>query len=189
MIYTRAHDTFCDFFLLNSEKSSKFAADMRQYTLLFIFIIGMVSGCHRSSKVEQYRAQKRAQDSVRLEEQVRSLAYYEGQLETMGPKADSLLAFFSYERNEKYQDHGFYVVKNTWLRAQDYRILVRDDGREILTYRNGKRIEPVADPKFKEAYRQAEELQVTIKDIKELEKRIYRTSLEVQKHQKRLQNE
>ena len=120
---------------------------------------------------------------------MRSLAYYEGQLETMGPKADSLLALFSYERNEKYQDHGFYVVKNTWLRARDYRILVRDDGREILTYRNGKRIEPVADPKFEEAYRQAEELQVTIKDIKELEKRIYRTSLEVQKYQKRLQNE
>ena len=189
MIYTRAHDTFCDFFLLNSEKSSKFAADMRQYTLLFIFIIGMVSGCHRSSKVEQYRAQKRVQDSVRLEEQVRSLAYYEGQLETMGPKADSLLALFSYERNEKYQDHGFYVVQNAWVRARDYRILVRDDGKEILTYHNGKRMETISDPKFEEAYRQAEELQVTIKDIKELEKRIYRTSLEVQKYQKRLQNE
>ena len=146
-------------------------------------------GCHRPSRVEQHRAEKRAQDSVRLEEQIRSLAFYESQLEVMGPKADSLIALFSYERNEKYQDHGFYVVKNTWLRARDYRILVRDDGREILTYRNGKRIEPAADPKFEEAYRQTEELQVTIKDIKELEKRIYRTSLEVQKYQKRLQNE
>lgn len=161
---------------------------MRQYTLFIVLAIAMV-GCHRPSRVEQYRAQKRAQDSVRLEEQIRSLAFYESQLEVMGPKADSLIALFSYERNEKYQDHGFYVVKNTWLRARDYRILVRDDGREILTYRNGKRIEPAADPKFEEAYRQAEELQVTIKDIKELEKRIYRTSLEVQKYQKRLQNE
>ena len=161
---------------------------MRQYTLFIVLAIAMV-GCHRPSKVEQHRAEKRAQDSVRLEEQIRSLAFYESQLEVMGPKADSLIALFSYERNEKYQDHGFYVVKNTWLRARDYRILVRDDGREILTYRNGKRIEPAADPKFEEAYRQAEELQVTIKDIKELEKRIYRTSLEVQKYQKRLQNE
>ena len=149
----------------------------------------MVSGCHRPSKVEQHRAEKRAQDSVRLEEQIRSLAFYESQLEVMGPKADSLLALFSYERNEKYQDHGFYVVQNAWARARDYRILVRDDGREILTYRNGKRIETISDPKFEEAYRQAEELQVTIKDIKELEKRIYRTSLEVQKYQKRLQKE
>ena len=161
---------------------------MRHYSLFIVLAIAMV-GCHRPSRVEQHRAEKRAQDSVRLEEQIRSLAFYESQLEVMGPKADSLIALFSYERNEKYQDHGFYVVKNTWLRARDYRILVRDDGREILTYRNGKRIEPAADPKFEEAYRQAEELQVTIKDIKELEKRIYRTSLEVQKYQKRLQNE
>ena len=161
---------------------------MRQYTLFIVLAIAMV-GCHRPSRVEQHRAEKRAQDSVRLEEQVHSLAYYESQLEVMGPKADSLIALFSYERNEKYQDHGYYVVQNAWARARDYRILVRDDGREILTYRNGKRIEPAADPKFEEAYRQAEELQVTIKDIKELEKRIYRTSLEVQKYQKRLQNE
>ena len=161
---------------------------MRHYSLFIVLAIAMV-GCHRPSRVEQHRAEKRAQDSVRLEEQVRSLAYYESQLEVMGPKADSLIALFSYERNEKYQDHGYYVVQSAWARARDYRILVRDDGREILTYRNGKRIEPAADPKFEEAYRQAEELQVTIKDIKELEKRIYRTSLEVQKYQKRLQNE
>lgn len=161
---------------------------MRHYSLFIVLAIAMV-GCHRPSRVEQHRAEKRAQDSVRLEEQVRSLAYYESQLEVMGPKADSLIALFSYERNEKYQDHGFYVVKSTWLRARDYRILVRDDGREILTYHNGKRMETISDPKFEEAYRQAEELQVTIKDIKELEKRIYRTSLEVQKYQKRLQNE
>ena len=161
---------------------------MRHYSLFIVLAIAMV-GCHRPSRVEQHRAEKRAQDSVRLEEQIRSLVFYESQLEVMGPKADSLIALFSYERNEKYQDHGYYVVQNAWARARDYRILVRDDGREILTYRNGKRIEPAADPKFEEAYRQAEELQVTIKDIKELEKRIYRTSLEVQKYQKRLQNE
>ena len=58
-------------------------------------------GCHRSSRVNQYKAEKRTQDSVRLEEQVRSMTYYESQLEAMGPKADSLLALFSYERNEK----------------------------------------------------------------------------------------
>ena len=146
-------------------------------------------GCHRPSRVEQHRAGKRAQDSVRLEEQIRSLAFYESQLEVMGPKADSLIALFRYERNEKYQDHGYYVVQNAWTRARDYRILVRDDGKEILTYHNGKRMETVSDPKFEEAYRQAEELQITIKDIRELENRIRRTSLEVQKYQKRLQKE
>ena len=123
---------------------------MRRYTLFILLVIALV-GCHRSSRVNQYKAEKRTQDSVRLEEQVRSMTYYESQLETMGSKADSLLALFSYERNEKYQDHGYYVVK--------------------------------------EAYLQAEELQITIKDIKELEKRILRTSLETQKYEKRLQKE
>ena len=161
---------------------------MRRYTLFIVLAIALV-GCHRSSRVDQYKAEKRAQDSVRLEEQIRSMTYYESQLETMGPKADSLLALFSYERNEKYQDHGYYVVKDAWLRARDYRILVRDDGREILIYHNGKRSEKIADTKFEEAYLLAEELQITIKDIKELEKRILRTSLEIQKYEKRLQKE
>lgn len=161
---------------------------MRHYSLFIVLAIAMV-GCHRPSRVEQHRAEKRAQDSVRMEEQIRSLAFYESQLEVMGPKADSLIALFRYERNEKYQDHGYYVVQNAWARARDYRILVRDDGKEILTYHNGKRMETVSDPKFEEAYRQAEELQITIKDIRELENRIRRTSLEVQKYQKRLQKE
>ena len=176
------------FFLSISKNLCTFALVMRRYTLFILLAIALV-GCHRSSRVDQYKAEKRTQDSVRLEEQVRSMTYYESQLETMGPKADSLLALFSYERNEKYQDHGYYVVKDAWLRARDYRILVRDDGREILIYHNGKRSEKIADPKFEEAYLQAEELQITIKDIKELEKRILRTSLEIQKYEKRLQKE
>ena len=176
------------FFLSISKNLCTFALVMRRYTLFILLAIALV-GCHRSSRVNQYKAEKRTQDSVRLEEQVRSMTYYESQLEAMGPKADSLLALFSYERNEKYQDHGYYVIKDAWLRARDYRILVRDDGQEILIYHNGKRSEKIADPNFEEAYLQAEELQITIKDIKELEKRILRTSLEIQKYEKRLQKE
>ena len=148
----------------------------------------VLAGCGRPSKVEQYRAEKRATDSVRLEEQVRSLAYYEAQLERLMPIADSLLTLFSYEKNDKYQDHGYYVTNS------DLRILVRDDGKELLVYKEGKRLtaEGVKDLKNErvtEALARAEELQVTISDIKELEKRIQRTSLEVQKYQKRLQKQ
>ena len=138
-------------------------------------------GCHRPSRVEQYKADKRTQDSVRLEEQVRSLAFYENQLEVMGPKADSIIALFRYERNEKYQDHGNYVLNG----KNGLRILVRDDGKELLLYQNGKRIEHSDDPKTETA----RHLQIVISDIKELEKRIARTSLEVQKYQKRLQKQ
>ena len=116
-----------------------------------------------------------------MEEQVRSLAYYESELERLMPVADSLIALFHYEKNDKYQDHGNYVVTG----KNGVRILVRDDGKEILLYQNGKRIERTDDPK----YDQAEHLQIVISDIKELEKRIAKTSLEVQKYQKRLQKD
>jgi hypothetical protein len=172
------------------EKSSTFAVDMRK-GLLYIIIgaMAMVS-CGRPSRVEQYKAEKRARDSVRLEEQVRSLAYYEGELERLMPVADSLIALFRYEKNDKYQDHGYYVVESRKSKVESLRILVRDDGSEILYYRNGKRVaypDPSLKGRDKEALDRAEHLQVTIKDIKELEKRIVKTSLEVQKYQKRLQ--
>ncbi len=128
-------------------------------------------------------------DSVRLEEQVRSMAYYTAQLDSLMPVADSLIALFNYERNEKYQDHGFYVVTVT---GYGLRILVRDDGKETLVYRNGKRLTDEGvndlrkDKNVSQALDRAEHLQVVIRDIKELEKRIYKTSLEISKYEKRL---
>ena len=165
---------------------------------LIIAIITLLAwGCNKPSRVEQYKAEKHVQDSVRLVEQERSLAYYESELERLMPVADSLLQYFSYEKNDKYQDHGNYVVKGERLevRGERLRILVRDDGKEILVYKEGKRLtnERVnelrneGNERVREALTRAEELQVTISDIKELEKRIARTSLEIQKYQKRLQ--
>ena len=130
-------------------------------------------------------------DSVRLEEQVRSMAYYTAQLDSLMPVADSLIALFNYERNEKYQDHGYYVVTVT---GYGLRILVRDDGKEILIYRNGKRLTDEGvndlrkDKNVSQALDRAEHLQVVIRDIKELERRIYKTSLEISKYEKRLMN-
>ena len=70
------------------------------------------------------------------------------------------------------------------------RVMVRDDGREILVYKNGKRLtdERVNELRREgnEAYQRAEHLQVVIRDIKELEKRIFKTSLEISKYEKRL---
>ena len=96
----------------------------------------MVS-CGRPSRVEQYKAEKRARDSVRLEEQVRSMAYYEGELERLMPVADSLIALFRYEKNDKYQDHGYYVETVT---GYGLRVMVRDDGKNLLVYKDGKRL-------------------------------------------------
>ena len=163
---------------------------MKRYLCIIVCVIAtVIAGCNRPSRVEQYKAEKHVQDSIRLEEQVRSMAFYEAQLETLMPVVDSLLPMFKYERNEKYQDHGFYVVTG----KKGERILVRDDGKEILVYKEGKRF---SDERVNElrnegdkAFERAEHLQIVISDIKELEKRIARTSLEVQKYQKRLQKE
>jgi hypothetical protein len=137
-----------------------------------------MTGCNRPSKVEQYRAEKHVRDSIALADQERSMVYYQAMLDSLMPQADSLIALFKYERNEKYQDRGNYVLTG----RNGLRILVRDDGREMLLYRNGKRIASADDPSME----RAAHLQVVIRDIKELEKRIAKTSLEIQKYQKRV---
>lgn len=141
--------------------------------------VAFLCACNRPSRVEQYRAEKYQRDSIALIEQQRTLTYYESQLESLMPVADSLIALFSYERNEKYQDHGFYVTTG----KNNLRILVRDDGKDLLLYRDGKRIKEADDPKIT----RARELQVVISDVHELEIRIRRTSLEIQKYEKRLE--
>ena len=139
----------------------------------------MFVACDKPSRVEAYRAEKHQRDSTALMEQERSMAYYQSQLEVLQPKADSLLPLFAYEKNAKYQDHGYYVATG----RSGVRVKVRDDGKQpILIYREGKRLEATNDP----IYQSAEEVQVVMADIKELEKRIARTSLEINKYQKRL---
>ena len=161
---------------------------MRKIILFIAFCACVATACNKPSRAEQYRAEKHVRDSVALEKQERSLAYYQEQLEQLLPKADSLMTYFKYERNEKYQDHGFYVLTG-W---SGLRILVRDDGKELLLYKEGKRI-PENDPSIKgrdaELLERAKHLQIVISDIKECEKRIARTSMEVQKYQKRLQKQ
>ena len=179
--------------LYMSEKSSKFVPEMRKIIVFCIAAI-VFAACNRPSRVEQYRAEKHKKDSVALFEQQRSLAYYQSQLDALMPVADSLLALFLYEKNDKYQDHGYYIVRTEKLRTRvyDYRVMVRDDGADLLVYRDGKRQNyPDMNLKggAKEAVGRAEHLQIVIKDIRELEKRIRKTSLEVQKYEKRLEKD
>ncbi|MBQ1859511.1 MAG: hypothetical protein II140_06610 [Paludibacteraceae bacterium] len=138
--------------------------------------------CTRASKLDEYKAQKHERDSVGLVNQERSILFYQSQLDSLLPVIDSLLPMFKYEKNEQYQDHGYYVLTG----RNGLRVMVRDDGQEpILMYRNGQRVENADD----EAVDKALHLAVVMRDIKELEKRIDKTSLEIQKYQKRLQKE
>ena len=151
---------------------------MKHFFIVFLCIISLV-GCTKPSRVQQYKEEKHQRDSIRLVEQERSMAYYQILLDSLTTQADSLTALFTYERNEKYQDHGYFVTKG----RNGLRILVRDDGKDLLLYREGKRIASAND----EMLDRAQHLQIVIRDINELEKRIRKTSLEIQKYQKRLQ--
>ena len=157
--------------------------NMKNYIFGIVLCALVFTGCTKKpSKVEQYRAEKHVRDSVALVEQERSLAYYQEQLEILTAQADSLLPLFKYEKNEKYQDHGQYVATG----KDGLRVMVRDDGNgQLLLYRYGKRIESADDPMVA----RAQHLLIVMHDLKELEKRITHTSLEVQKYQKRLQND
>lgn len=163
---------------------------MKKY-VFFIFLTALLTGCNKPSKVEQFRAEKHLRDSSALVEQQRSLAFYEEQMEALTHQADSLLPLFSYEKNEKYQDNGYYVVKIERLnqKVYDLRVMVRDDGAEMLVYRSGKRLtseEANAIKNAHEALERAQHLQIVMHDLKELQNRITKTSLEIQKYQKRL---
>ena len=168
-------------FLCISKKSRTFAIDMKKNVLFILAACAVLVACNKPSRVEQYRAEKHERDSVALIDQQRTLAYYQSQLETLMPVVDSLLPLFKYEKNEKYQDHGFYVSTG----RNELRVMVRDDGQELLMYRNGKRINEADDA----AVDRAQHLRIVILDIRELEKRIKKTSLEVQKYQKRLEKQ
>ena len=148
--------------------------------LFFLLAAMLLMACNKPSPAEQRRAEKHVRDSIALTEQERSLTYYQSQLDALMPQVDSLLPLFKYEKNEKYQDHGFYVATG----RNGLRVMVRDDGQlPILMYQNGQRVENASDPTVD----RANHLQILMADVRELELRIRKTSLEIEKYQKRLQ--
>ena len=174
-----------------SKKSSTFAPDMKKYISCIVCVWLCVACSGGRSKTEQYLAEQQTRDSVALEDQLRSIAYYQTQRDSLMPVVDSLLPLFRYEKNDKYQNRGYYVAEKRRAKGENFRVLVRDDGKELLVYRNGKRVERVNYEKltgdYSTALERAQHLQIVILDIQELEKRINQTSLEIQKYQKRLQ--
>jgi len=160
---------------------------MKKYIVFLVCACTLLS-CHRASKLAQYWAEKHARDSVSLTEQERSMNYYQSQLDSLIPVADSLLTYFTYEKNEQYQDHGYYVLTG----RGNVRMLVRDDGRDLLVYREGIRLEAnayaaQASGENKKKMELAQHLQIVMSDITECEKRMSQTSLEIQKYERRLE--
>ena len=96
-------------------------------------------GCgQQPSKAEKMKAEKRAQDSLALVAQERTLAYYDSLQQALVPTLDSLLPRFKYEKDERYEDKGHYVhrlLRTTSNTARNYiQTYVRDDGQTIVRF-------------------------------------------------------
>ena len=166
---------------------------MKKYIVLSVLCALLMTGCNHPSRLEQWRAEKHQRDSVALTEQQRSLLYYQSQMDSLAPVADELLGRFTYEKNKKYQDHGYYVVTS----RNGVRIMVRDDGLSpILAYYNGEKLIINGDRIGGQGYQMTEadgqalelarHLAVVMADMIELQLRIRKTSKEIEKYQKRL---
>lgn len=105
--------------------------------LIYILCIAMLTAaCGRPSKVEQMRQEKAAKDSIARLQNEQTLVYSDSLLQTLLPKADSLLKYFRYEKNEDYEDHGCYVHKLLQTQKNDRRCFlqayVTDDRKLVL---------------------------------------------------------
>lgn len=161
---------------------------MNRLLILIWTVVLMLSCSSPSSRLEQYRADKHQRDSIGLVEQQRSAAYYQTCLDSLVQVADSLLPLFKYEKNEKYEDRGFYVVTS----RSGLRIKVRDDGhRPILAYREGKPLKGSSTEwKLNEDERatveRAEHLAIVISDIHQFEQLVQQANAKIHMYQIRL---
>lgn len=105
-------------------------------SVALLFSVLMLTSCNRPSKVEQLRAEKAAKDSLQRKQAQQTLVYSDSLLQTLTPKADSLLKFFRYEKNEAYEDHGTYVHRLLQTTRNDRRCYlqayVTDDRHLVL---------------------------------------------------------
>lgn len=87
-----------------------------RYLLIFLMVAGLglssCSSCQRAKEIEERRDALKQNDRAELDEAHRDLATADSIANIAGPKLqmmqDSLVVF---EKNEKYQSKGFYVLK------------------------------------------------------------------------------
>ncbi len=87
-------------------------------------------------EVPQRRLAKALQDSIIYLESQTNIAYTDSLLPPLFAKADSIMKFFRYEKNEKYEDHGQYIhrlLATTSNTSRNFlQAYVRDDRKTIV---------------------------------------------------------
>ena len=94
--------------------------------------------CGRESKAEKMRREKAEADSLSLVRARRTIVYSDSLLGTLLPKADSLMRNFSYEKQEAYEDNGYYTHKLlvTGRNANRFFLQAQTDDKGRLTVRS-----------------------------------------------------
>lgn len=104
--------------------------------LLPLFMAGF-SGCQKKpTKVELLRAEKHRNDSIELVRTEMTRRTADSLLQTLIPEVEPLMKLFRYEKNEKYEDNGYYVHRLLRTEGNTTRnfmqAMVADDRRLIV---------------------------------------------------------
>ena len=106
-------------------------------TFLFVILTLVFASCgpHKPTTAE-LRAQKRQQDSISLIQYQQTVVYTDSLLQTLLPVSDELLKKFKYVKNEKFEDHGYYIHKQLQTAGLGQRIFlqayVTDDFKTVV---------------------------------------------------------
>lgn len=106
--------------------------------VIFLVIVTMVfASCGpRKPSVAELREEKRRQDSISLRQYEQTVVYTDSLLQTLLPEADKMLKGFKYVKNEKYEDHGYYISKHLQTAGLGQRIFlqayVTDDFKTVV---------------------------------------------------------
>jgi len=79
------------------------------HILILIWTTTWMACSHRPSKVDLMRQEKQSRDSIAYMQAKQNLVYSDSLLQALLPQCDPLLKEFTYDKDEKAEDHGHYV--------------------------------------------------------------------------------
>ena len=104
--------------------------------LLPLMLAGLTACQKKPTKVELLRAEKHRNDSIELVRTRMTLQSADSLLQTLIPEVEPLMKLFRYEKNEKYEDNGYYVHRLLRTEGNTTRnfmqAMVADDRRLIV---------------------------------------------------------